>query len=226
MGQNRQGQGVLGKATLNWGPTWTPDRDAHTCTPTPRPNTGPEAGTLRPPEPTSWGAHSRVETSLDYWRRKCSHRPRRRGSELLVGPELYSPTHSLSLSALSQPRAKPVTADFSSLSLGPAPPPPRASQAPPRPLLSPAPRISSQLGATGLWPHLIFLWRPGDAEVAAEHDGGIVPAREAGAFRHVLSAGQDMSAPVQLSASLLLYLQSPLPWQFGPRDSRAAPTHL
>ena len=111
VGQNRQGQGMLGKATLNWGPTWTPDGDTHTCTPTPRPNTGPEAGTLRPPEPTSWGAHSRVETSLDYWRRKCSHRPRRRGSGLLVSPELYSPTHSLSLSTLSQPRAKPVSAD-------------------------------------------------------------------------------------------------------------------
>lgn len=111
VGQNRQGQGLLGKATLNWGPTWTPDGDAHTCPPTPRPNTGPEVGTLRPPEPTSWGAHSRVETSLDYWRRKCSHRPRRGGSGLLVGPELYSPACSLSLSALSQPRAEPGSAD-------------------------------------------------------------------------------------------------------------------
>ena len=129
VGQNRQGQGLLGKATLNWGPTWTPDGDAHTCTPTPRPNTGPVVGTLSPPEPTSWGAHSRVETSLDYWRRKCSHRPRRGGSGLLMGPELYSPARSLSLSALSQPRAEPVSADLSSLSLGPAPPPPRASQA-------------------------------------------------------------------------------------------------
>lgn len=91
MGQNRQGQGVLGKATLNWGPTWMPDGDAHTCTPTPRPSTGPEAGTLRPPEPTSWGAHSRVETSLNYWRRKCSHRPRRRGSGRSWAPNSTAP---------------------------------------------------------------------------------------------------------------------------------------
>ena len=87
-------------------------------------------------------------------------------------------------------------------------PGPAASQAPPRPSVSPAPRISSQLGATGLWPHLIFLRRPGDAEVAAEHDRGVVSPREAGAFRHVLSAGQDMSAPVRLLGSLLLSLSA------------------
>lgn len=116
---------VQGK--LNRGLSWTPDEDAHTCMPAPRPTEGPEASTLRPPGPTSWGAHSRVETSLDYWRRKCSHRPRWGGegfpwTQAPQPPSQPQPEHP------SQPRPQPAL-HASSLSLCPV-----ASHAPPRPL--------------------------------------------------------------------------------------------
>lgn len=89
-------------------------------------------GTRRPLEPTSWGAHSRVETSLDYWRRKCSHRPGR-GGWGLPSAEPLSPLHSFSLStppspdAASPPHFLPFPAEGAGLPS--APWPPRPSQA-------------------------------------------------------------------------------------------------
>lgn len=152
---------------LNRGLSWTPDEDAHTCMPAPRPTEGPEASTLRPPGPTSWGAHSRVETSLDYWRRKCSHRPRWGGegfpwTQAPQPPSQPQPEHP------SQPRPQPAL-HASSLSLCPV-----------DPMLLPGPCPSHSGFPTSLepqdsGPHLILLRCPRDAEVAAEQDWGIVP---------------------------------------------------
>ena len=119
-----------------------PDENAHTCTPTPRPDKGPEAGTLRPPEPTSWGAHSRAETSLDYWRRKCSHRPGW-GGWGLPSAEPLGPLHGLSLSALPRPGAASPPHFLPAPSEGPASLLPLGPPGSPRPSVSLAPRYSS-----------------------------------------------------------------------------------
>lgn len=66
---------------------------------------------------------------------------------------------------------------------------PLASQSLPGTSASLAPGILTSLEPWGPSPHLILLWCPRDAEVAAVQDVRVVPCREAGALCHILSAG-------------------------------------
>lgn len=138
---------------------------------------------MRPPEPTSWSAHSRVETSLDYWRRKCSHRPKQGGGGLPLGLSPQPPSQPQS-NHPSQPRPQPVL-HTSSLSL-------LRGLASPLPLGCPAPPIPQALRGPDIhvlqlaWSHRAlaltsyFSGAPEMRKSLLNRTGGLSPAEKPG----------------------------------------------
>lgn len=183
------------------------------------------AHTEEPPEPTSWGAHSR-EQDLSGLLEKCSLGPGGRVRRASRGPQNSPGPLTASAECPVPAQAQSISAKIlSSLSLGLAPLPPRP-QALPGPQWLPGTQDPTSLAPRGLAsPHI----SPGAPEMRKSllNTTGDCPPRSWGFPSRSFCRNWFISAPVRLLGSLLsLSVCNPLPRSLAQGTLELLPHHL